>query len=273
LKIPVLTYHGMNVMKNTYAENDHLALASDLETIRTLGFSIIPLSRVVDWHQGVVADEQVSRTVAITWDDGSWFDYYDLDHPSCGVQRSMINILRDFTSHDGSSRAVHATSFVISSPAARNSLDQSCMIGKDWWGDQWWLDAVSSGLVDVECHSWDHVHPELDRVAQQNQDKGDFRAVNSFADADVQFRRAGDYIGQILNGKKPTLFAYPYGSASPYVVNEYLPKHQAEHGFRAAFTTRASAVSKTDSVWLLPRYVFGHDWKSPQGLEELLARD
>jgi peptidoglycan/xylan/chitin deacetylase (PgdA/CDA1 family) len=146
------------------------------------------------------------------------------------------------------------------------------MIGKDWWGDQWWLDAVASGLVDVECHSWDHVHPELDQVAQQNQDKGDFSAVDNFADADIQFRRAGDYIGQILNGRRPDLFAYPYGSASHYVVSEYLPKHQAEHGFRAAFTTQARAVSKTDNVWLLPRYVFGHDWKSPRGLEELLGR-
>ena len=43
----------MNVIKNTYAENDHLALASDLVTISKLGFSLIPLSRVVDWHQGV----------------------------------------------------------------------------------------------------------------------------------------------------------------------------------------------------------------------------
>jgi len=259
-------------MKNTYAENDHLALASDLVTISQLGFSVIPLSRVVDWHQGEISDAEVSRSVAITWDDGSWFDYYDLDHPSCGMQRSMTNILRDSAQQNGSSRAPHATSFVISSPEARHSLDKSCMIGKDWWGDQWWLDAVSSGLVDVECHSWDHVHPELEQVAQRNQEKGDFKAVNNFADADIQFRRAGDYIGQVLNGKRPTLFAYPYGSASSYVVSEYLPKHRAEHGFRAAFTTGARAVSKTDNVWLLPRYVFGHDWTSPRGLEELLGR-
>ena len=271
LKIPVLTYHGMNINKNTYAENDHLALASDLETISELGLKVIPLSRVVDWHQGSLSDEEVSRTVAITFDDGSWFDYYDLDHPTCGVQRSMINILKDFNLRNVSGHMAHVTSFVISSPQARSSLDKSCMIGKDWWGDQWWMDAASSGIMDVECHSWDHVHPELDNVAQQNQIKGDFGQVKSFIDSELQFTKAGEYIGSVL-GNRPSLFAYPYGSASDYVVNEYLPKYQSRHQFRAAFTTEPKAVSKADSKWLLPRFVCGHDWRSPQELKEILTR-
>ncbi len=270
LKIPVLTYHSINVIKNTYAENDHLALASDLETINELGFKVIPLSRVVDWYQGSVADKEVSRTVAITLDDGSWFDYYDLNHPTCGEQRSMINILRDFQAQNPSSQPVHATSFVISSPDARVSLDKSCMIGKDWWGDQWWLEAASSGLMDVECHSWDHVHPELDNVAQQNQIKGDFSQVQSFTDCEIQFTRAGEYIGEVLAGKRPSLFAYPYGMASDYAVSTYLPEYQTRHQFRAAFTTEPKAVSKADNIWLLPRFVFGQDWRSSQGLKDIL---
>ena len=210
LKIPILTYHSMNIIRNTYAENDHLALASDLETINQLGFRVIPLSQVVDWHQGSLPDEDVTRTVAITLDDGSWFDYYDLDHPTCGVQRSMINILRDFNARNSSTNQSHATSFVISSPQARFSLDKSCMIGKDWWGDQWWMEAVSSGIMDVECHSWDHVHPELDKVAQQNQIKGDFGQVKTFIDSEFQFTKAGEYMGRVLRNR-PSLFAYPYG--------------------------------------------------------------
>jgi len=271
LKIPVLTYHGMNINKNTYAENDHLALASDLETISELGLKVIPLSRVVDWHQGSLPDEEVFRTVAITFDDGSWFDYYDLDHPTCGVQRSMLNILKDFNLRNVSGHMAHVTSFVISSPQARSSLDKSCMIGKDWWGDQWWMDAASSGIMDVECHSWDHVHSELDNVAQQNQIKGDFSQVKSFIDSEIQFTKAGEYIGSVL-GNRPSLFAYPYGSASDYVVNEYLPKYQSRHRFRAAFTTEPKAVSKADNKWLLPRFVCGHDWRSPQELIEILTR-
>lgn len=272
MKIPVLTYHSINVIKNTYAENDHLALASDLQTISELGFKVIPLSQVVNWHQGSLADEEVTRTVAITLDDGSWFDYYDLDHPTCGVQRSMINILRDFNLQNDSSHEVHATSFVISSPEARASLDKSCMIGKDWWGDQWWLQAAASGLMDIECHSWDHVHTELDHVAQQNQIKGDFRQVKSYMDSEFQFTKAGEYIGKVLGGNRPSLFAYPYGTASEYVVTDYLPKHQDRHRFKAAFTTEPKAVSKKDNIWLLPRFVFGQDWRSPQGLNEILSR-
>lgn len=260
----------MNVIANTYAENDHLALASDLVTISELGFRIIPLSRVVDWRQGSLTDKEVSRSLAITFDDGSWFDYYDLDHPTCGMQVSMINILRKFQVQNGASQAVHASSFVISSPTARTSLDKSCMIGKDWWGDQWWMEAASSGIMDVECHSWDHVHPELDHVAQQNQIKGDFTKVKNFTDSEIQFRVAGEYIARVLGGKRPTLFAYPWGSASDYVLNVYLPKFRSRHQFRAAFTSDPRAVSKTDNIWLLPRFVFGRDWQSPQGLARIL---
>lgn len=271
MKISVLTYHAMNVIRNNYSDNDHLALASDLETISELGIKVIPLSQIVDWHQGSLSDEDVSRSVAITFDDGSWFDYYDLDHPTCGRQRSMINILRDFNARNSPSHPVHATSFVISSPQARSSLDKSCMIGKDWWGDQWWLKAASSGLMDVECHSWDHVHTELNHIAQQNQIKGDFSQVKSFMDCEFQFAKAGKYIGKVLGSKRPSLFAYPYGAASDYAVTEYLPKYQSRHQFRAAFTTEPGAVSKTDNIWRLPRFVFGRDWQSPQGLIDILS--
>jgi len=271
LKIPVLTYHGMNITENTYAGNDHIALASDLETIDELGFRVVPLSRVVGWHQGMLADEEMSRAVAITFDDGSWFDFYDLDHPACGPQRSMFNILGDFQKRSTSSRSVHATSFVISSPRARSSLDQSCMIGKGWWGDQWWPQAAASGLMAIECHSWDHVHPGLDRVAQQDQIKGDFREVKSYADSEIQFARAGDYIAEALKGKRPTLFAFPYGQASDYAVSDYLPNHQSEHQFRAAFATGPNAVSRNDNIWLLPRFVCGPDWQSAQGLKDILS--
>ncbi|MCW8925187.1 MAG: polysaccharide deacetylase family protein [Xanthomonadales bacterium] len=269
VKIPVLTYHGVNVIRNNYADNDHLALASDLETIATSGFRVIPLSRVVDWRLGLTGDEDVSRAVAITFDDGAWFDFYDLDHPSCGLQRSMFNILKDFRARH--SNEIHATSFVIASPEARSSLDKSCMIGENWWGDEWWREATASGLLDVECHSWDHVHPNLEKVAQQDQAKGDFGMVKTYMDCDVQFAKAGEYMGGVL-GKRPTLFAYPYGQSSGYAVNEYLPNHQSEHGFRAAFTTEPKAVAKSDDIWRLPRFVFGQDWKSPQELEVILQR-
>ena len=261
----------MNIDGDSYARNDHLALASDLVTISDLGFRVIPLGKLVDWHQGVLSDDEVSQTVAITFDDGSWFDFYDLDHPTCGLQRSMFNILKDHNKQLSAGRQVHATSFVISSPDARSSLDRSCMIGKDWWGDQWWEEAKSSGVLDIECHSWDHVHPNLEHVAQKDQIKGDFGQVNSFSDAEIQFTQAGAYIGKKLDGERPSLFAYPYGQASDYLVTDYLPNHQSKHQFKAAFTTEPKAVCKTDNIWLLPRYVCGQDWRSAKELENILT--
>ena len=269
MNVPVLTYHSMNINGDTYSQNDHLAFASDLETIHELGFRVISLRKVVDWQLGLLPDDVTLNAVAITFDDGSWFDFYDLDHPACGLQRSMFNIMVDHNAKHGSSHQAHATSFVISSPEARSSLDKSCMIGKDWWGDEWWVTAASSGIMDIECHSWDHVHPLLSNVGQMDQIKGDFKQVKSFIDSEIQFSKAGEYIGSVL-GDRPSLFAYPYGSASDYVVNQYLPEHRSRHQFRAAFTTEPKAISKTDNRWLLPRFVCGHDWRSPEGLREIL---
>lgn len=269
----MLTYHAVNIINNSYPENDHLALASDLETLTRLGWRIVPLNDVVQWHRGTRGDWASAKIVAFSCDDGSWFDYYDLDHPTCGMQVSFLNILRNFSGQAGGALSTppHITSFVISSPDARGELDQKGLIGKGWWGDEWWADADASGLMDIACHSWDHVHPDLERVAQREQKKGDFTMVDTFEDCEVQVKQAGAYIAQKLGGRQPTLFAYPWGQASEYIRSEYLPRHQEKHQFRAAFTTQAKPVEKSDSVWSLPRFVFGRDWKSPEGLEALLA--
>lgn len=122
MHIPILTYHAMNVASNRYAENDHLALAQDLTTIQRMGLRVIPLSSVVEWRLGRLPDHAVEGCLAITLDDGSWFDYYDLEHPSCGPQRSMFNIARDFRDQHQGQPAIPMSSFVISSPAARSIL-------------------------------------------------------------------------------------------------------------------------------------------------------
>lgn len=267
-RVAVLTYHSMNISGNRYAENDHVALASDLATIDALGMRVLPLNDVLEWHQGKRRWDTVENGVAITLDDGAWFDFHDLDHPGCGPQRSMFNILRDHAATRPG--GVHATSFVIASPQARESLDQSCMIGAGWWGDDWWLEADRSGLLEIASHSWDHLHPQLERVAQQDQHKGDFRHVNTEADCRAQFEDSARYISEVLDGKRPRFFAYPWGQASPYAAGEYLPRMQARHGYQAAFTIDDRHVSRDDSRWLLPRYVCGRDWKSPEELERIL---
>jgi peptidoglycan/xylan/chitin deacetylase (PgdA/CDA1 family) len=267
MHIPVLTYHGMNIGGLDYAHNDHVALDSDLRAIRKRGKRIIPLNELVDWLEGKLPDEAVSGAVALTTDDGSWFDFYDLDHPSCGRQRSMFNILQD---HDRPEWLVHMTSFVIASPDARSSLDRSCMIGKGWWGDEWWREAASSRVMDIANHSWDHVHPELECVAQRDQVKGDFSKIDCFDDAEAQIVQAGRYISEVTGRDAPSLFAYPWGDAGDYLTSDYLPRNRARHGLRAAFTIDPRPVGKDDSPWLLPRFVCGRDWDSPEGLDRIM---
>lgn len=270
--IPVLTYHAVNIIENTYQGNDHIALASDLRTLDRLGWSVIPLSKVVDWHQSGKETATSEKFVAITCDDGSWFDFYDLEHPTCGLQQGFLGIIRDFANSETISdqSGAHITSFVISSPQARTELDQKGLINQGWWGDEWWQEAQAGGLMSIECHSWDHVHPDVEIVAQKEQLKGDFSRVNSLEDCDVQVRQAGEYISQQMNSHRPDLFAYPWGQTSEYILKTYMPDHSERHGFRAAFTTDPKPVERSDSVWALPRYIFGRDWKSPQDLERLL---
>jgi len=271
--IPVLTYHSNNVAGNEYRSNDHVALAEDLEAITELGWRVIPLGRVVDWllgDDGPVAD---GPALALCFDDGSWFDFYDLDHPTCGPQRGFFNILRQFRDGPAGAREpeLHASSFVIASPQAREDLDRTSLVGRGWWGDEWWGEAQASGLMSVECHSWDHVHPGVGTVAQQEQRKGDFRAVDTFPDCAAQVEQAAVYIQEHLGGVRPRLFAYPWGQASAYMVSTYFPNYQDQHGFRAAFTGESAPVERGMNRWWLPRFICGRDWDSSAGLAALLS--
>ena len=196
MHIPVLTYHSVNITANNYLENDHIALAEDLRTIDGLGCKIIPLDVLVDWHRGIRRNLDLSNCVALTFDDGSCFDYYDLPHPGCGLQRSFFNLLSDFIAAAPEQRQphLHATCFVIASPAGRQELDLNSLAGENWWHDEWWKTAQASKLFSIECHSWDHVHPDIARVAQAENIKGNFAAVATFGDCEVQVRKAGKYI-------------------------------------------------------------------------------
>lgn len=268
--IPVLAYHGNNISDNRYAGNDHVALAEDLAALHDAGWRVIHLDRVLDWHQGRLDDGAVTRCVALTFDDGSDFDFRDIDHPSCGPQRSLFNVLRDAAGASG--ETVTAASFVIASANAREQLDRHCLVGRGWWNDDWWAEANASGVLTIESHGWDHLHPVLDEVAQRDGRAGDFRAVDSFEDCDQQLRASAERIRSLAGGRAPRYFAFPWGQASDYLVQRYLPEHRAAHGYRAAFTTRPAPVTRTDDRWRLPRYVCGEAWREPGDLLDLLER-
>jgi Polysaccharide deacetylase len=269
MRVPVLTYHSNNISGIDYAGNDHVALAADLRLIHRRGLRIVPLTQVVDVLLGDASASTVSDAVAITFDDGSWFDWHDMDHPTHGPQRGFAGILRDFIAQTGAT--AHATSFVIVSPDARIMLDRTCLIGRGWWSDEWWPAAQAEGVLSIESHSWDHNHATLPVTAQRDQRKGTFSTIDTWADADAQIRQAADWLDARCNPHRCRLFAFPYGESNDYLVESYLPLHGAEHRVRAAFGTEPKPVEADSLRWRLPRYVCGQHWQSPQELEQLLS--
>lgn len=265
-RVAVLSYHPMHISGSSYEDNDHVALALDLELITRANLRVCPLRDVV---RAVETGDfkAVEGCVAITFDDGSDFDFHDLPHPTWGVQRGMLGILQDAAS-TGRHPTLEATSFSIVSPEARNELDRKEMIGEGWWNDDWWPAAERTGLLRIESHSWDHNNASLD-ATKTSAPRGTFQLASE-ADADAEIRAANDYLCATRGRPGPVLFAYPYGDASDYLASEYFPLGSHVHGVRAAFTTDGAPVTAGADIWRLPRYMCGYHWKSPAELQRIL---
>ncbi len=266
MRAVVLTYHGINANGRDVANNDHIALTQDLRLLAELKLPVVPLHRIVDAldDPSLVPD----KCVALSFDDGSWFDWYDLEHPLHGMQRSFANILADAL-NARPQLALHATSFVIASDAARSELDKTCLIGQGWWGEDWWQAALDGGLVAIESHSFDHHHDTL-ATTVTGLPGGSFLNIQTHAAADAEIRQASDYLDARLPSRRTRLFAYPYGHANDYLTREYLPEYRAEHRLDAAFTTEPKPVCAGENRWTLGRYVCGFHWRSEDELRALL---
>lgn len=271
MRATILAYHAANVSGAAYEQNDHVAFAADLRAIHALGLHIVPLLWVVEALLGR-SDRDLTRAVALTCDDGPDLDYFDVEHPTHGRQRSFFNAMIDFRREYGRDAQpdLHLTGFVIASPEARAIIDQRCLAGRGWMRDTWWRAAHASRLYAVENHSWDHNHAELPRTVQRDQVKGTFRSIDTYADADAEIRRASDWLDTHCPSRRTSLFAYPYGESNDYLLQEYLPRHAHEHRLRAAVGTDPAPVDSASDRWKLPRYVCGHHWTSRGALESLL---
>ena len=269
MPIPVLTYHSMRIDGNAYAENDVVALASDLRTISMTGRRIEPLARIVD---ALLEGDQAffwQPVVGLSCDDGPDFDFHDLVHPSAGSQRSVLNVIEDGAAQLPEVKP-HITSFVIVSPDARAELDRSCMIGRGWWNDSWWASAVASGCMHIGNHSWDHNHDALPNRFDRGVRRGTFKTIDRKDLADHQIDQAAAYLQRHAPNPGAALFAYPYGESNPYLLNEYFEQVGERIGVRAAFGDGAQPITPSSPRWNLPRYVFGRDWTSPEMLRDLL---
>ncbi len=260
----VLTYHSGNIAGADHATNDLVALAEDLDWMQGERIPIVPLRDLVDALLEGRAHALPERLAAITLDDGLDFDFVDLAHPFHGPQRSVDTILREFSRRHGA--RAHATSFVIASPAARTQIARREMQGHQWIGEHWWSAAIACGRFHIGSHGWDHLSPSVSPVAQHEGRSGSFKWVTTFSDADAQIRAAHDYIAARAPNPGLALLAYPYGEASAYVVDDYLPNHGTGAGTIAAFTAGKEPVHAASPRWELPRFTCGMDWRSVSDL-------
>lgn len=271
MRIPVLTYHAVNIHGNDYASNDHVAFAEDLRLIDRLGLRVVPLRWVVDQHLGL-ADRDLSRCVALTCDDGSDFDFRDLEHPAHGLQRSLAGCMDDFVNERGAAAQPHLelTSFVIASAEARADIDRGSLVGQGWMREDWWRDARARHRIAIENHGWDHNHPNVTAPGVDGMARGTFFTVDNHVRASAQIAAAADYIDARIAPSRTTIFCYPFGHVPDYLPREYFPHHMAEHRMQAAMGDGAQPVTRDSDRWNLPRYICGWHWRSPEALEVIL---
>jgi len=274
MPLAILAYHSHHVVGPGYDANDHVAFATDLDGLTDAGWRIVPLAELVRLHaaRGAGRDE---RVVALTFDDGPVYDVDDVEHPRYGRQRSFAGAMRDFDARrPGAQPGLHATAFVIASPEARLTMEAHADPAYTWLepgslGEAWWSPAIDGGRIAIANHSWDHLHPALPRVRHSRDARADFTQVDTRADADAQIRDAADYIDRATGGRAAPVFAYPFGHHNAFLSNDYLPSLGAS--CVAAVTTEARLVAPGDSPFLLPRFVCGAHWTSPDELAERLA--
>ena len=94
MQIPILTYHSLNTTGSEYDNNDHVALETDLELLKTHGFRVERLTTLVDaFNAGRLSDYSDQKICALTFDDGVTHDFVDFYHPARGLLKSFARIL------------------------------------------------------------------------------------------------------------------------------------------------------------------------------------
>jgi peptidoglycan/xylan/chitin deacetylase (PgdA/CDA1 family) len=265
----VLCFHSGN-------DTDYLALPEVLRWLHAEGVDIVPAVDLVSHLIAGTLHRLPASSCVLTFDDGMNLDFEDVEHPVRGWQPSFARIMADFerstSAAEGapSRRTVHATSFVIASPVARREIQQKELLGYPWMSDHWWATAVSSGKFHLGNHSWDHVSGSVATVAQRQQKKGDFSAIDNYADADIQVRAAREAIEAIAPSPGTSLFCYPYGQSNSYLIDEYFPNHIDQHKTVAAFDCSPKPVLRDANRWRIPRFVFGAAWTSITDLSSIV---
>lgn len=264
MKAAILAYHSQNIAGDEPANNDHVALAADLEVLHAAGCRFVSLSTLVDTVFTGDSPAPDSRLVCLTFDDGCDYDVRTLEFPGHGMQPGLLQVMESFIGRHGSTSqpGLHATSFVIASPDARRIIDNKSLFGYGHMSDDWWRAADAHPLMAIGNHGWDHNHPDLEEGQYA---RGGFKMVNNFEHCQQQVVQAADFIEK-KTGRKPSFFAYPFGESSEYIRSKYFPLHRDQHRCLAAIGTGPGLVSAQSNRWNLPRFVCGRDWSTPAEL-------
>ncbi len=263
MKAAILAYHSQNIAGSTSADNDHVALAADLDALHAAGCHFVSLATLIGgvFDGGALPADR--PLICLTFDDGCDWDVRTQEFPGHGTQTGFLQIMEDFVRKHGKDAqpGLHATSFVIASPEARRLIDQKSLFGKGHMSDDWWREAQAHRLLAIGNHGWDHNHPDLE---EEGYARGGFEVVNTPEDCRQQVAQAAEYIAQ-RTGRRPEFFAYPFGESSAYIRKEYFPERRDEHHCQAVVGTEPGFVSGTSDRWNLPRFVCGRDWSEPVG--------
>lgn len=264
MKAAILAYHSQNIAGNETSNNDHLALAADLDVLHTAGCRFVSLETLVNILSGKVSPASGSALICLTFDDGCDYDVRSLEFPGHGIQPGLLQIMEAFVSRHGQTAqpGLHATSFVIASAEARRLIDSKSLFGSGHMSDDWWQMADAHPLMAIGNHGWDHNHPDLE---EEHYPRGGFEQVSSLEHCRQQVVQAAGYIAQ-KTGRRPRFFSYPFGESSEYIRNEYFPKRGDEHACLAAVGTDPGLVTGQSNRWNLPRLVCGRDWSTPESL-------
>lgn len=264
MKAAILTYHSQNVAGSETSDNDHAALAADLDALHAVGCQFVSLVTLIAAVYAGVSLANDKPVICLTFDDGCDYDVRSLEFPGHGLQTGFLQIMERFIEQYGKDAqpGLHATSFVIASPRVRKLIDRNSLFGRGHLSDDWWSKAETHPLLSIGNHGWDHNHPDLE---EESYARGGFEVVDTYEHCHEQVVRAGEFIQQ-KTGRHPGFFAYPFGESSNYIRREFFPQYRNEHRCLAAVGTDAGQVTARSNRWNLPRYVCGRDWTSPAEL-------
>jgi hypothetical protein len=130
--------------------------------------------------------------------------------------------------------------------------------------------AEAQGLLgDRGAMGGDHNHESLAATAT-TAPRGTFE-LQVADECEIEIGHAAEVLRNLRGRAGDVLFAYPYGSTSEFLTEEWLPANGERHGIAAAFgAADGMPVSSATSRWKIPRYVFGAHWKSTGELAAIL---